>query len=158
LSILCHMKNVITIVLKLMRKFAMNYIFVVSAFGTAVSLYFSEFMDLPPCDLCWYQRIFFYPIFVIALVALGLKDRGLKVYYYILTLSIIGLPIAVYHHLLKVTDLFPKQTPFCGTSGACSKIDWELIQGSGLTIPLLAALGFLMIIVLCVVKVVGSEK
>ena len=145
------------VIKNLIHKFALNYIFAISSFGTLVSLYFSEFMELPPCDLCWYQRIFFYPIFVISLVALLAKDRGMKVYYYILTLAALGFPIAVYHHLLKVTDLFPKHTPFCGVTGACSEVEWELIAGSGITIPFLATGGFAIIIFLASYKLFAKK-
>jgi hypothetical protein len=33
--------------------------------ATAGSLFFSEVMDLPPCNLCWYQRIAMYPLVVV---------------------------------------------------------------------------------------------
>lgn len=125
----------------LAQKYAMNLIFIITAFGTAASIYFSEFMELSPCDLCWYQRVFFYPILVISLISLIKKDEN--AYRYTLVLSVIGLPISIYHHLLKVTDLFPKDTIFCDTYGACSELEWELWAGSDITIPLLATFGFL---------------
>ena len=31
--------------------------------GTTLgSLFFSEVMELPPCSLCWYQRLFMFPL------------------------------------------------------------------------------------------------
>jgi len=122
----------------------MNLIFMIATIGTVASIYFSEFLELPPCDLCWYQRVFFYPILIISGIAMWKKDKF--AHNYILVLSLIGLPIAVYHHLLKVTTWFGKETVFCGYEGACSELEWELIDGTGITIPLLAAVGFLGII------------
>ncbi len=132
---------------KFVAQYALNFIFVVAFVGVSCSLYFSEVKDFPPCDLCWYQRILFYPIFIIAILGLVFKDKG--VFKYIMTLAVLGFPISLYHHLLKVTDLFPKQTPFCNTEGACAGVEWQLIEGSGITIPFLAMLGFGAIIILC---------
>ena len=37
----------------------------IAAVATAGSLFFSEVMGLPPCILCWYQRICLFPLVVI---------------------------------------------------------------------------------------------
>ena len=31
-------------------------------FATLASMFVSEVMELPPCSLCWYQRIFMIPL------------------------------------------------------------------------------------------------
>src|SRR5688500_11814042 len=62
------------------------------------SLFFSEVMQLPPCALCWYQRIAMYPLVVI--LATGILLRDPRINYYALPLCLIGLAIAVYHNLL----------------------------------------------------------
>ncbi|MES3036777.1 MAG: disulfide bond formation protein B [Bdellovibrionota bacterium] len=45
-----------------------NFLFVL--IGVIGSLYFSEILKYPPCILCWYQRICFYPLLIIFGVAL----------------------------------------------------------------------------------------
>src|SRR3989339_1933832 len=35
--------------------------FIVVFFGTASSLFYSEFAHFTPCTLCWWQRVFLYP-------------------------------------------------------------------------------------------------
>ena len=45
-------------------------IWLVSLLATLGSLFFSEVMGLPPCVLCWYQRIAMYPMVVITSVGL----------------------------------------------------------------------------------------
>lgn len=144
-------------IFELINKYTLNLIFLVSAFGTLTSLYFSEFMNLPPCDLCWYQRIFFYPILIISFISITVKDKTQRPFQYIFPLAVIGFPISIYHHLLKVTDLFPKETPFCNEAGACSEVEWELITGSGITIPFLCALGFGGILVISGVKLLWQR-
>jgi disulfide bond formation protein DsbB len=136
----------------LVANYALNLIFVISLSGTLISLYFSEFMDLAPCDLCWYQRIFFYPIAVISFAALLARDKSANIYNYILYLALIGLPISIYNHLLKVTDIFPKESPFCDTYAGCSKLDWELIHGSGITIPFLCGVAFSGVIIIVLMR------
>lgn len=144
-----RLRSLVAKVVSLTGRFSLNLIFIIGVFGLFVSLYFSEVMDLPPCDLCWYQRIFFYPIPVIALIGLLRKDK--TAISYIFVLALLGLPISIYHHLLKITELFPKETVFCGEAGACSELEWELWTGSGITIPLLATLGFLAVMIISLV-------
>lgn len=135
---------------EIITTYYLNLIFLVAITGTAISLYFSEFMELAPCDLCWYQRVLFYPILIVSIVALITKDR--KVDKYILPMALLGIPIALYHHLLKVTNWFEKDTVFCNEFGACADIDWELWTGSGITIPLLALVGFSTIAIIILLK------
>ena len=37
----------------------------VATAATLGALFFSEVMELPPCALCWYQRIFMFPLVLI---------------------------------------------------------------------------------------------
>ena len=34
------------------------------------SLFFSEIMELPPCSLCWYQRVFMFPLVLVLFMGL----------------------------------------------------------------------------------------
>ena len=70
----------------------------IALFAMIGSLYFQYVMNLAPCVLCWYQRIFMYPLVFILLVGILIKEA--KVHLYVLPLSIIGLAIALYHNLL----------------------------------------------------------
>ena len=66
--------------------------------ATTGSLFFSEVLKLPPCVLCWYQRILMYPLVVILAVGILVGDRRLRLY--VLPLSVPGLAVAAYHNLL----------------------------------------------------------
>ncbi len=70
-----------------------------AAAATAGSLYFSEIAHLPPCVLCWYQRILMYPLVLIIAVGILRKDKSLP--FYVLPLSILGGGIAFYQYLLQ---------------------------------------------------------
>lgn len=116
-------------------------IFLISATGVFASLYFSEILKLPPCSLCWYQRIFLYPLTLITIVDI-LKNRH-KDYDLELIFSVIGFVIAAYHNLIYfgiIEDIVP-----CSQGVPCTarQIEWF----GFITIPLLSLVGFLSIIV-----------
>ena len=66
--------------------------------ATLGSLFFSEVMNFVPCELCWYQRIFMYPIVFILTTGILLRDK--RIVFYALPLCVIGLTISIYHNLL----------------------------------------------------------
>lgn len=114
--------------------------------ATLGSLYFSEVMHFIPCTLCWYQRIFMYPLAVILGIAVYRND--LRIYKYVLPLSIIGMLISGYHTLLQKVPYLQK-FEMCTTGIPCSK---DYINWLGfITIPLLAFIAFTIITVSLVV-------
>jgi len=114
-----------------------------AATGTLGSLFFSEVMDLKPCVLCWYQRIFMYPLVVIFLVGLFPLDRS--VFRYAFPLALIGWIFAVYHYLLY-SGYVPQGLQPCGQENSCARISLELLDF--ITIPMLSILSYTAIIVL----------
>ena len=62
------------------RKSGLNEFFpyaawIMALMATAGSLFFSEVMELPPCILCWYQRIALFPLVLIIGVSIVLRDQ-----------------------------------------------------------------------------------
>jgi disulfide bond formation protein DsbB len=115
---------------------------VVAATATLGSLFFSEVMQLPPCVLCWYQRIFMYPMTVILTV--GIIKHQKEVVYYILPLACMGLAIAIYHNLLYYGLIEASIVP-CTSGVSCTsrQIEWF----GFITIPLLSLSAFVIILV-----------
>lgn len=111
--------------------------------GTLGSLFFSEVMDLKPCLLCWYQRIFMYPLVVIFLVGLFPLDRS--VFRYAFPLALIGWAFAIYHYLLY-SGYIPEDLQPCGQELSCAKINLELF--GFITIPMLSIMSYTAIIAL----------
>jgi disulfide bond formation protein DsbB len=109
------------------------------------SLYFSEIVGLTPCELCWYQRILMYPIAILAIVALVLRDA--KFPRYVLPMSIMGMIVAGYHYLLQFYKPAAENSFINCTKGsvACSTIDISFFNF--ITIPLLSFAAFLLITV-----------
>src|SRR3989344_8490748 len=81
------------------------------------SLFFSEVKLLPPCLLCWYQRIAMYPLVVVAAVGILRDDR--KAYQYGLPLSVVGMGFAIYHNLLYYAIL-PESAAPCRLGISCT--------------------------------------
>ncbi len=104
-----------------------------SAGAVLGSLYFSQIKGLIPCELCWFQRIFIYPVPIILIMAGYRKDK--KGYLYALPLVIICLLIALYHVSIQ-TD--PNLATTCGGGESCT--DEPAFWFSWLSIPLASAL------------------
>jgi disulfide bond formation protein DsbB len=108
----------------------------VAATATAGSLYFSEIEDFPPCPLCWYQRIFMYPLVIVLGVAAQRRER--RVAAYVLPFVLLGGAFSVYHYHL---ELFPgRESGFCSSAAPCNvRWVWEL---GYVSIPMLALTAF----------------
>jgi len=110
---------------------------IVALIAAVGSLFFSEVMDLPPCILCWYQRIAMYPLVVIIGIGIVTRDRRMK--NYALPVCLIGLAISIYHNLLYY-ELIPESIAPCveGISCTSRQIEWL----GFITIPLMALTAF----------------
>lgn len=132
--------------------------FLLALFGTLGSLYFSEVMHFPPCVLCWYQRIFFYPLALVFGSAVWTQDRGYRKYAF--PIVIMGLAISTYHNLLYYGFISEALTP-CTQGVSCSSKQLELF--GFITIPLLSMLSFVLMAALIVadsrrMKGLSNEK
>lgn len=108
--------------------------------SVAGSLFFSEVMDLPPCVLCWYQRIAMYPLVLIIGIGIALRDSKWKLY--ALPLALTGLVISVYHNLIYYGVIPESLTP-CTQGVSCSERQIEWL--GFVTIPLMGLASFLII-------------
>jgi disulfide bond formation protein DsbB len=125
---------------------------VAALIATIGSLYFSEVLHYIPCTLCWYQRIFMYPLAIMLGIAFYQNDRGIVKY--ALPLSIIGMMISGYHIALQKIP-YLQQFEMCKSGVPCSK---DYINWLGfITIPILAFTAF-TIITICLVFIMRSNK
>jgi disulfide bond formation protein DsbB len=100
-------------------------------------------MELPPCVLCWYQRIFMFPLVI--LLPLGLFPFDAKVVRYALPLAVAGWGIAAFQVLL-VAGVIPEAIRPCTKGVPCSEIQIEWL--GFLNIPVLSFLAFSTMIAL----------
>lgn len=134
-----------------------SYVFAYTAWMLALvaslgSLFFGEVMRLPPCSLCWYQRICLFPLTIVFAVGIALRDRNL--FSYATPLVVVGLGLAVYHNLIYYGVVSEALSP-CTQGVPCSsrQIEWL----GFITIPLLALFGFLGILV-CLMMHRGIQR
>ena len=125
----------------------------VAALATLGALFMSEIMGFAPCVLCWYQRIFMFPL--VFVLALGLFPFDPKVVRYALPLAVVGLLVAVFHLLLTAGYLPQSMSP-CRQGIPCSTVQIEWF--GFVTIPLLSALAFLTINALLVATYFKTPK
>jgi disulfide bond formation protein DsbB len=116
------------------------------------SLFFSEVMQLPPCVLCWYQRIAMYPLLLIIGTGIILRDKRMKIY--ALPLALAGLAVAIYHNLIYYGFIPESITP-CTEGVPCNAVQIEWL--GFITIPLMG-LGAFAVIALCLVIYKPKEQ
>lgn len=118
----------------------------ITAIGATLgSLYMSEVANYVPCTLCWYQRIAMYPIALVMVVSLAVRDRGaLRA---ALALSVTGLAVSIYHVQLQ---LFPDQSSnSCEITNPCTA---KWVEAFGfITIPQMAGASFALIALVSVI-------
>jgi len=116
---------------------------IVASVSTLGSLFFSEIMELPPCALCWYQRIFMFPLVILLLAGLFPFDKSsIK---YALPLASIGWGFAFYHTLLY-SGFIPESIQPCSQGVSCSETYLDLF--GFLTIPMLSLISFSILVAL----------
>ncbi len=114
---------------------------VLAMVATLGSLFLGEVMKLPPCSLCWYQRICLFPLTVI--LAVGILMRDGKVALYALPLAGLGAGLALYHNLVYFGVVSEALSP-CTQGVPCSSRQMELL--GFITIPLMSLAAFASIL------------
>ncbi len=131
------------------------FMWVVALSATMGSLYFSEIRGYEPCELCWIQRIFMYPLVLI--IGIAYLQHNARIALTTAILAIIGGAISLYHYGIQKVDFLSDSAPACGRVSCTG----EYMNLFGfITIPFLALTAFVLIAVssLLVLKVLKEEK
>ncbi len=121
--------------------------FIVSLLASLFSLVYSEIIGFTPCYLCWYQRIFTFPLVFIFGMAIWHKDR--KIVKYVLPLLSVGFIFSVYQNFMYYftdTGALP-----CDASGVPCYQLFISEFGGYVQIPTLALVTFLSLITVVLV-------
>lgn len=132
--------------LAFVSKNALLFAFMLTLFGSVCSIFYSEVVHLPPCSLCWYQRLFLFPQVFLFGLAYARKDRN--IFDYTLVLTTVGLFIAAYHILVQSGISLP--TP-CSINSlvSCAQKDFEYF--GYITIPVMSFTSFASLLVLTLI-------
>jgi disulfide bond formation protein DsbB len=131
---------------KFFSKYALQFGFFVSLIGTFITLYYSDYLGILPCGLCWFQRVFLYSQLFIFGLAWYKNDR--KIFDYTLLLSIVGFIVATYQSYLQLgySELLP--CPVVASTIDCAKPTF--IEYGFVTFPFMAVVLFAFLIILSV--------
>lgn len=127
--------------------------FSVALIATLSSLVASEVFNLPPCELCWYQRIFMYPL--VFIIGLGVMRRDTSWALTTLAIGGIGWVIALYHSLLQ-WSIIPSTLAPC--TGGVSCAEQEFVWFGFVTMPFLSLVAFTVILGLTVFSWKGEKS
>ncbi|MFB6199391.1 MAG: disulfide bond formation protein B [Candidatus Nanohaloarchaea archaeon] len=111
--------------------------------ATTGSLYLSNVLGWTPCRLCWFQRIFMYPLVVLLTVSLLLDRKDVQDF--VIPMTLVGLPISIYHYLVQRVEQF--HSAGCSILQVSCQTEYTFHYGY-ITIPLMAATAFLAILLL----------
>jgi len=125
--------------------------FIVSLIASLGSLFYSTYAGFVPCSLCWFQRIFMYPEAILLGLALLKKDKGIVDY--VLTLSLAGLAISIYHNYIYIKSL---SSNFCTISEPCTVA--YVSEFHYISIPMMALTAFSLISLSLIIKKFYDRK
>ena len=120
--------------------------FAVASVALGGSLFFSELASFTPCRLCWFQRIFMYPL-VPMLLAMAIRRDVRGALFYVLPLTAIGSLISLYHLYVEANP--EVETAGCKVGGGSCALKW-IDEFGYITIPMLALTAFALISLLVI--------
>src|SRR5699024_1085301 len=110
-------------------------------------------LDYPPCELCWCQRIFMYPLAIIYGTALIKKD--IQIALSGVFLSGVGLCISIYHYALQKVPHLQHNGGFGGDVPRPLQYATYFVF---VTIPFLAGIAFIIIFVCHLILLKEGKK
>lgn len=115
-----------------------------SVVATLGAIFIGEIMGKVPCNMCWYQRIFMFPLPVILGIAVYRED--FSIWRYTLPLAFLGAGFSAFHSLLFF-KILPEEVKPCMAEGpSCSGADMML--WGYLPLPLLSLVAFVLIMIM----------
>lgn len=119
--------------------------FIVTLVATLGSLFYSNIMMYEPCKLCWFQRIFMYPLPLLFGIAIQKKDSGVRKY--AIPMAIIGSLISIYHYVQQIIE----KSVGCDVGSAVDCAVKYTFDYGYITIPMMALTAFLVTIIVLLV-------
>lgn len=82
-------------ILLFFKKYTFILGFLVALCAVLLSLFYSEIVGFPPCELCWVQRIFLYPQLILFGMEFYKKDRSIVDFS--IAFAVLGSLTSIYH-------------------------------------------------------------
>ena len=122
------------------KETALTAAWIVALGSSLAVLYIGEVLGQAPCNLCWFQRAFMFPLAV--LLGLGLWFEDHRVGRYGVALALGGAAISLWH-LGLYTGVLPEPIQPCTATGPSCTDENQVFLG--LPIPLLSLIAFALI-------------
>lgn len=110
-------------------------------------LFVGEVMGQTPCNLCWFQRAFMFPLAIVLGVAALRTDTA--IWRYALPLAVGGLLVAGFHSLLYL-GLIPERITPCSQGVSCTSTDMTILGGLPLPVLALGTFGAIAVLLLTI--------
>lgn len=127
------------------KETALTAAWIVALGSSLAVLYIGEVLGQAPCNLCWFQRAFMFPLAVVLGLGLWLEDH--RVSRYGVALALGGAAIALWH-LGLYTGLLPERIQPCTATGPSCTDDNQVFLD--VPIPLLSLVAFGLIALLSI--------
>ncbi len=138
------------------EKYALWGAFFIALASMLGSLFYSQVAGFPPCDLCWVQRVFMYPMVVALGVALIYKNKDWLVTYSFAS-SILGGLVSLYHNYMYYWN--NGLDAFCQLGGIqVSCVKRYVFEFGYITIPMMALTAFALVIVFLIFYKLGRGR
>ncbi len=126
----------------IIKRNSLIFAFVIALIASLGSLFYSEILKFAPCDLCWYQRAFVYPL--VFLLGTAWLRKFKNVFYYIVPLTVVGSLISIYHYVIQMTSL----SEFCKISNGVSCVTEYFTTFGYINMQMMALTAFILISIL----------
>lgn len=110
----------------------------VALLSSLAVLFVGEIMGQAPCNLCWFQRAFMFPLAIV--LGLAALRTDTEVWRYGLLLAVGGMLVAGFHSLLYL-GVIPERIAPCSKALSCTSADMTILGGLPLPIMALTAFG-----------------
>ena len=116
---------------------ALSLAWIIALISSLAVLFIGEVLGQMPCLLCWYQRVFMFPLPIV--LGLGLWWQDARVGRYGVALSFCGGAVALWHMGLYVGIIPEPIQPCTATGSSCTEANQLIL---GVPIPLLSLVAF----------------
>lgn len=126
---------------------------IVALISSLMVLYIGEVLGQAPCNLCWFQRAFMFPLVII--LGLGLWWQDDRIGRYAIALSLGGTAFALWHVGLY-TGVLPEPIQPCTATGPSCTDENQMFLS--IPIPLMSLSAFLLIAILSILSLKESRS
>ena len=139
---------------KFIGKYGILFAFITALIATSGSLFYSNYAGFTPCVLCWFQRIFMYPLVIV--LGMTLFKKRADIIDHALSLSTVGFLISLYHNYIyyKNQGLI---VPCDALSSGVSCVKRYVFEFGYITIPMMALTAFVIIIIFLIFAKVNQK-